>query len=175
VVGAYYRPPDQVEPTDHVFFLQLQETSHSQSLVLLGDFHHPNIHWKSSMASCRQPRTLLEWIEDNFLSRVIGSPTQGNAILDLMVTNASELISDVKMGASLGCSDHALVEFTVLRHMGKARTVVRTLNFRKANRPQVQGSGTELADLEGCFPTELKSSQSPGVRNQARKGRDQHG
>jgi len=39
-----------------------------------------------------------------------------------MVTNASELIGGIKTGGSLGCSDHALVEFTVLRDMGKARS-----------------------------------------------------
>jgi len=85
------------------------------------------------MASCTPSRRFLERIENNFLSQVIDSSTRGDAILDLMVTNASELISDVKIGGSLGCSDDALVEFTVLRDMGKARSIVRTLNFRKAN------------------------------------------
>jgi len=74
-----------------------------------------------------------------------------------MLTSASELIGGVKIGGSLGCSDHALVEFTVLRDMGKVRSMVRTLNFRKANfqlfrelvgnRPQGKGDRTELADL----------------------------
>jgi len=32
-----------------------------------------------------------------------------------MVINTSELITQVKAGGSLGCSDHALVEFAVLR------------------------------------------------------------
>ncbi|KAK4811070.1 hypothetical protein QYF61_016356 [Mycteria americana] len=50
-----------------------------------------------------------------------------------MVTNASELIRGIKIGGSLGCSDHALVEFAVLRDMGQAKSKVRTLNFRKAN------------------------------------------
>jgi len=49
-----------------------------------------------------------------------------------MVTNASELISDIKTRGNLGCSDHSLVEFTVLRDMGKVRSIVRTLNIRKA-------------------------------------------
>jgi len=48
-VGVYYRPPDQGELTDKAFFLQLQEALHSQSLILLGDFNHPNICWKYSM------------------------------------------------------------------------------------------------------------------------------
>jgi len=50
----------------------------------------------------------------------------------LLAINASELISDIKIGGSLGCSDHALVEVTVQMDMGKARSIVRTLNFRKA-------------------------------------------
>jgi len=133
VMGVYYRPPDQGKPTDEAFFLQVQEALRSQSLVLLGDFNHPNICWKSSTASGRQSRRFLECIEDNFLSQIIDTPTQGDAILDLMLTNASELIGDVKTGGSLGCSDHSLVELTVLRDMGKVRSIVRTLNFRKAN------------------------------------------
>jgi len=64
---------------------------------------------------------------------VIGNPAQGDAILDLMLTNASELISGIKTGGSLGCSDHLLVELTALRDVGMVRSIVRTLNFRKAN------------------------------------------
>jgi len=72
-------------------------------------------------------------MEDNFLSQVKNSPTRGNMILDLIVANTSELIGDVKTGGSLGCSDHALVDFTVLRNMGQVKHKVRTLNFRKGN------------------------------------------
>ena len=43
VVGVYYRLPDQGEPIDEAFLLQLQEASHSQALVPLRDFSHPNI------------------------------------------------------------------------------------------------------------------------------------
>jgi len=50
-----------------------------------------------------------------------------------MLTNASELIADIKTGGSLGCSDHALVELTLLKDTGKVRSIVRTPNFMKAN------------------------------------------
>ena len=63
VVGVYYRLPDQGEPTDEAFFLQLQEASCSQFLVLLGDFSHPDTCWQSSTVSCRQSRRFLECIE----------------------------------------------------------------------------------------------------------------
>ncbi|OPJ69932.1 hypothetical protein AV530_015446 [Patagioenas fasciata monilis] len=61
------------------------------------------------------------------------SLTRGGAVMDLMATNASELIGDVKIGGSLGCSDHTLMEFVVLRDVGQVKSKVRTLNFRKAN------------------------------------------
>ncbi|GAB0205988.1 mitochondrial enolase superfamily member 1 [Grus japonensis] len=111
--------PNQVEPIDEAFLLQLQEASPLWALILLGEFSHPDICWKSSMVSCRQSRRLLECIGDNFLNQVIHSPTRGDAILEPMITNTSDLIGDVKTGGSLGCSDHALVEFTVLRDMGQ--------------------------------------------------------
>ncbi|PKU39070.1 nedd4-binding protein 2-like 2 [Limosa lapponica baueri] len=133
LVGVYYRLPYEGQPIDEAFLLQLQEASHSKALVLLGDFNHPNICWKSNTTSCRQSMRFLECLNNNFLRQEINSPTQGDAILDLIVTKASELIRDVKIGGSLSCSDHALVEFTVLRHTCQSRSMVRTLNFRKAN------------------------------------------
>jgi len=59
VVEGYYRTPNQTEPVDEAFFLQLQKVSQSQVLILLGDINHPDICWKSSTASCRQSRRLL--------------------------------------------------------------------------------------------------------------------
>ncbi|PKU45711.1 nedd4-binding protein 2-like 2 [Limosa lapponica baueri] len=100
-----------------------------QALVLLGDFNHPNICWKSNRASCRQSRRLLECIKDNLLSQVIRSPTREEVILDLTVINANGLIGDIKIAGRLGCSD---LVFTVLTGMGKAKSKVRTLSFRKA-------------------------------------------
>ena len=50
-----------------------------------------------------------------------------------MLTNAEESIREVKIGGSLGCSDHALVEFVILKNAGLAKSRVRTLNFRRAN------------------------------------------
>ena len=46
------------------------------------------------------------------------SPTRQDAILDLLVTNASELIANVKIEGSLSYSDHALVDSEVLKDMG---------------------------------------------------------
>ena len=118
---------------DKAFLLQLQEVSRSRALVLMGDFNHPDICWDSGMAGGRQSRRFLESVEDNFLVQVIDGLTQGETLLNLVLTNAEERVREVKIGGSMGCSDHALVEFVILKNAGLAKSRARTLCFRRAN------------------------------------------
>ena len=81
----------------------------------MGDFNHPDVCWNSGMAGGRQSRRFLESV-DNFLVQVIDGPTRGEALLDLVLTVRGvqeESIREVKIGRSLGCSDHTLVEFVI--------------------------------------------------------------
>ena len=61
-------------------------------------------------------------------------------MLDLLLTNAEEIIKDVNVEGSLGCSNHALVEFVILRDVGLTKGGVRTLNFGRANFKLFNGS-----------------------------------
>ncbi|TRZ12997.1 hypothetical protein HGM15179_014112 [Zosterops borbonicus] len=81
---GFYRLPDQEEPIDEAILLQLQEASHPQALVLLGDFNHPDICWEISMESCRQSRRLLECIQDNFLSQ---GPILGPGLFSVFISD----------------------------------------------------------------------------------------
>ena len=59
---------------------------------------------------------------------------RGEVSLDLMLTNAEEVIKEVKIGGSLGCTDHVLVMFLILiLNIGLAKGRVRNLNFRRVN------------------------------------------
>ncbi|KAM6033315.1 ankyrin repeat domain-containing protein 31 [Chlamydotis macqueenii] len=77
--------------------------------------------------------------------QIIDNPTRGDAVLDLMATNASELIGDVKVGGSLGCSDHALVEFTVQRGGDYSKTILSTQSVEDTNLHQ---TGANLTDSD---------------------------
>ena len=113
--------------------LHMREASCSRALVLVGDFNHPDICWKDHTASCKRSRRLVESIDDNFLVQVLDRPTSGEALLDLPLTNAEEIIKGVNVGGSRGCSNHGLVEFVISRDVGLAKSGVRTLNFGRAN------------------------------------------
>ena len=54
-------------------------------------------------------------------------------MLHLVLTNEEEGIRDIKIGGSLGCSDHALLEFLILKNVGLAKSRDRTLYFRREN------------------------------------------
>jgi len=108
LLGVCYRPPNQDEEVDEVFYKRLAEDSELLALVLMEDFNLPDICWKYNTAERKQSRRFLECVEDNFLMQLVSEPTRGVASLDLLFTNR-----DVVVGGCLGLSDHEMVEFSV--------------------------------------------------------------
>ncbi|GAB0209089.1 hypothetical protein GRJ2_003374600 [Grus japonensis] len=133
VVGDYYRPPDQEEEVDEAFYRQVEVASRSQALVLMGDLNHPDICWKGNTARHAQSRRFLQSTDDNFLTQVVEEPTRRGVLLDLVLTNKEGLVGDVKVGGSLGCNDHEMVEFRILRGRSRTMSRITTLDFRRAN------------------------------------------
>ncbi|GAB0182547.1 hypothetical protein GRJ2_000720000 [Grus japonensis] len=99
----------------------------------MGDFNHPDICWRDKTAEHKQSRKFLECVDDNFLLQVIEEPTRRGAMLDLILTNKEGLVGDVKLKGSLGCSDHKMVEFRILRAARRACSKLTTLDFRRAD------------------------------------------
>jgi len=56
----------------------------------------------------------------------------GNAVLDLLHTNTSELIGDIRIGGCLGSRDLAMLDIALLRDIRQMASKIRKLNFRKA-------------------------------------------
>jgi len=133
IVDVYYRPPDQEEEADEAFYRQLQAASQSQALVLMGTFNHPDISWEDHTARHMQSRRFLQSIDDNFLMQVVEEPTRKGVLLDLVLKNKEGLVEDVKVGGRLGCSDHEMVEFRILRGGSRGISRIKTLDFRRAN------------------------------------------
>ncbi|PKU38249.1 dtw domain-containing protein 2 [Limosa lapponica baueri] len=107
-VGVCYRPPHQSYREDEALYRQIGAASRSHTLVLMGDFNHPDICWKDNTAGHMKSRKFLECINDNFLLQMIEEPTRKGAMLDLVLTNKEGLVRNVKFKGSLGCSDHKM-------------------------------------------------------------------
>jgi len=92
LLGVCYRPPNQDEETDAVFYKRLAEVSQLLALVLTWEFNLPDICWKYNTAEKKQSRRFLECVEDNFLTHPVSEPTRGGASLDLLLTNREGLV-----------------------------------------------------------------------------------
>ncbi|KAK4822905.1 hypothetical protein QYF61_023268 [Mycteria americana] len=133
VVGVCYRPPNQDEEADELFYKQLGEASRSLALVLVGDFNLPDVCWKYNTAERKQSRRFLECVADNFLTQLVSEPTREGAPLDLLFTNREGLVSDVMVGGCLGQSDHEMIEFLILGEAARGVSKTATLDFRRAD------------------------------------------
>lgn len=73
------------------------------------------------------------WSPLRITAQVLDRPTRDEALPDLVLINAEEIIIVVKIRGSLGCSDCDLVKFGILRNKGLAKSVVMTMNFSRAD------------------------------------------
>jgi len=61
-------------------------------------------------------------------------------MLDLVLTNKEGPVGNVKVKGSLGCSDHEIVEFKILRAARRVYIKLTILDFRRAEFWPLQGS-----------------------------------
>ncbi|KAJ7409653.1 RNA-directed DNA polymerase from mobile element jockey-like protein [Willisornis vidua] len=78
LVGVCYRPHNQDDEGDELFYKQLADVSRLAAFVLVRDFNLPDICWELNTAEKRQSRRFLECIEDNFLLHLVNEPTRDN-------------------------------------------------------------------------------------------------
>ena len=126
LLACVYRPPDAEDKSFGLAMTKLQEEINSVSeqngavpeLILLGDFNLPNMNWKctsfpdgGSRGNLAYHRT-LEIINDNFLEQLVHTPTRGENILDIVLTNTPDYFARVETTESM-ISDHRVVECTL--------------------------------------------------------------
>jgi hypothetical protein len=85
----------------------------SSNSILIGDFNLPGIDWVRGTATSGA-REFLDVIHESFLDQLVTFHTQikGN-ILDLVLTNARELIETVMAEGRLGKSDHEMIKIVL--------------------------------------------------------------
>lgn len=123
IVGTVYRSPNSgqedngkiIKLFDHIF------ASFKNRVVVSGDFNYPDIDWQKETCSKSDdhPATkFLDCIQQNYITQLNLEPThyrglQTPNILDLLFTNAEEIVSNLEHWPPLGKSHHPALYFEV--------------------------------------------------------------
>ena len=119
----------------------LQEES-NKHILLISDFKYPDFDWLCHSVKASASPGLWEFlkvVENCFLTQHVLTPTHDDSILDLVLTNEPDLISDVSVINSLGSSDHNMVAFSAQMcydHFANKRT---TRNYAQGDYDGMNG------------------------------------
>ncbi|KAF4792132.1 hypothetical protein TURU_123692 [Turdus rufiventris] len=73
--------------------ISTEQRAKGACLIRMPRSNYPDTCWESNTAGWEQSRRLLEGIKNKFLVQVLDKQTRGEALLDLVLINADELIS----------------------------------------------------------------------------------
>jgi len=125
----------------------------------VGDFNHPDICREDHTARHKKSRRFLQSIGDNFLTQKVEKPTRRGVLLDLSLTNKEGLVENVKVGGSLGCTDHEMVEFRILHGGSRAVSSITALD---SGELALASSRTYLQESLGSGLRKLRGSKRAG-------------
>lgn len=132
-VGVCYRPPALDSIVNEMLLKRITQACRGGGTIIIGDFNYPGIDWEMVKGQGKGEEEFLDVINDNFLVQYVNKPTREKAILDLVLCNDPDRISNVEVLEPLGTSDHSTVIFDVSWEVKKVSSKTKILNFRRAN------------------------------------------
>lgn len=134
-VCSFYRPPN-ASPDVLTRLQSAIDEVHSDTVVIGGDFNLPDLKWDASNTAtvtgiCNTE--MMNMVNLHALHQLVLTPTRGNNILDLLLTNRPELVQSTLVIP--GISDHhAVVSTMSLAYVKTKNHANRKLyNYKKAN------------------------------------------
>ena len=122
--GCVYRRPIQDDDYNKSFQKMIENYISNLSythLLIMGDFNLPKINWINWTTNSEDENdihnTIIDTLQDHYLHQHVNRPTRARGdqrqnILDLVITNEEQMISDLEFWSPLGKGDHMLIKFT---------------------------------------------------------------
>ena len=125
IVASIYRPPDAPFSSFKAMMSAIQtyvtnaNAVKQRATILAGDFNFPNIAWDTTTVTPFLSRDanssaqfLLNFLQENFMSQYVSTPTRYNNILDLVISDSDRLIHHIVVEPT-NLSDHDIVRVTL--------------------------------------------------------------
>ena len=101
--------------------------------VIIGDFNFPDIRWQTGVLGSKGQQ-FLETVHDKFLHQHVETETHNSGnVLDLILTNDEQMISDEKTVGQLGQSDHHIVMCSLQTKSSRSNNAKKDKDFKRAN------------------------------------------
>ena len=131
-IGAFYRPPSQDQGLDQAMLAEIGAGVTNRCIILC-DFNLPRLPRNCKLSADSTEQAYLDCFGDLFLEQLVQTCTRGKEILDLVLTNDHHLIRDVRVGESLGESDHNIIRFTVNVHYTLEENITMVPNLSRGD------------------------------------------
>ncbi len=95
-----YRPPKLQAADDSALYDEINVITQNKDAIIIGDFNCPNVDW-NLMHGDQESNTLVEMVEDQFLTRIVKEPAREHNILDLVLVTDPHLIHNCEVGEKL--------------------------------------------------------------------------
>ena len=162
LTGIVYRSPSENSPSYHerlrTLISEAAKTKHTHHLIM-GDFNYPSIDWDtlSTGNTESEGNKFVECLQDNYLFQIIDQPTRCRGsdkpnILDLVITENMENITEVEYQSPLGKSDHCVVTFNFVCSVKLSRTTKERRCYNKADNEKFKEDLREI-DCEAYLDT----------------------
>ncbi|XP_059824367.1 hydroxyacid oxidase 2 isoform X1 [Hypanus sabinus] len=132
LMGVVYRPPNSSVDIGYKLIRELTLACTKGNAVVMGDFNM-QVDWENQVGAGPQDREFVECLRDVFLEQLVLEPTRNEAILDLVMCNEQELISDLEVKEPLGSSDHNMISFYLQFERDRGRSEVSVLQLNKGD------------------------------------------
>ena len=95
-INARSRGPNINEEDNTKIQNAIKEVSEGECIIM-GDFNHGHIQWKSPESTGGEDQQFLFLIQDNFLTQHVLGQTRGDNVLDIVLSSKKELVNNVKI------------------------------------------------------------------------------
>jgi len=142
-IGVVYRSPTSSNQQNAVMESMIRSVADSnfRNLLVMGDFNYPQIDWSSEStceAESHPAQCFLTCIQDCFLYQHTREPThyrhgQTANVLDLVLTNGEELVSDLQYTEPVGKSHHVMLSWTMNCYQQRVPTKTVKYSYDKGD------------------------------------------
>ena len=150
LIGCIYKSPSStIDNKNELLKLMKSDIlTKFDNIVITGDFNFPNIHWDGSWPG-KEENDFIESLQDSFLHQMVCKPTrrrEGNTphILDLVIVNNEQIISDISHFCPIGKSDHEVLFFNLYIEDDEEEVIDWKYNLNKGNYKVMREEFTEV-------------------------------